>query len=82
MSQEKTSFFDFIWLYDVFALYLQAETIYEDMKKNLLWMLAAILTCGLMTTSCSSDDNPVGGDQSQAESVVGSSVSIVYLLQK
>ena len=42
-------------------LYLQAETIYEDMKKNLLWMLAAILTCGLMTTSCSSDDNPVGG---------------------
>lgn len=30
------------------------------MKKNLLWMLAAILTCGLATTSCTSiEDNPV-----------------------
>lgn len=32
------------------------------MKKNLLWMFAAILTCGLIgsfMTSCSEDDNPV-----------------------
>jgi len=30
------------------------------MKKNLLWMLAAILVCGLSTTSCTSiEDNPV-----------------------
>ena len=28
------------------------------MKKNLLWMLAAILTCGSMFTSCSKEDNP------------------------
>ena len=27
------------------------------MKKNLLWMLAAILLCGTMTTSCSKDDD-------------------------
>ena len=27
------------------------------MKKNLLWMLAAILFCGVMTTSCSKDDD-------------------------
>jgi len=27
------------------------------MKKNLLWMLAAILLCGAMTTSCSKDDD-------------------------
>jgi hypothetical protein len=34
------------------------------MKKNLLWMFAAILFCGVMTTSCGSDDddnsNPSG----------------------
>ena len=30
------------------------------MKKNLLWMLAAILTCGAMFTSCASnEDSPV-----------------------
>ena len=28
------------------------------MKKNNLWMLAAILTCGLMLTACSNDDVP------------------------
>ena len=28
----------------------------NDMKKNILWMLAAILTCGLMVTACSDDD--------------------------
>lgn len=29
------------------------------MKKNLLWMMVAILTCGSMLTSCTNDDNPV-----------------------
>ena len=29
------------------------------MKKNLLWMWAAILTCGLVFTACSNDDDPV-----------------------
>ena len=29
------------------------------MKKNLLWMWAAILTCGLVLTACSNDDDPV-----------------------
>ena len=38
------------------------------MKKNLLWMFAAILFCGVMTTSCGSDDddstvNDDGSDQ-------------------
>ena len=32
------------------------------MKKNLLWMLAAILTCGSMFTSCSNEDSPVQPD--------------------
>lgn len=31
------------------------------MKKNLLWMAAAILTCGLAFTACSTDDMPAGG---------------------
>lgn len=44
------------------------------MKKNLLWMLAAILTCGLMMTSCSSDDNPVGGDSASN----GKKLTILY----
>ena len=29
------------------------------MKKNILWMIAAILICGLMVTACSNDDNPI-----------------------
>ena len=28
-------------------------------KKNFLWMIAAILICGLMVTACSNDDNPI-----------------------
>ena len=28
-------------------------------KKNFLWMMAAILICGLMVTACSNDDNPI-----------------------
>lgn len=45
------------------------------MKKTLLWMLAAILTCGLMMTSCSSDDNPVGGGDSVSN---GKKLTILY----
>lgn len=29
------------------------------MKKYLLWMLTVILTCGLVLTSCSNDDDPI-----------------------
>ena len=29
------------------------------MRKNILWMIAAILICGLMVTACSNDDNPI-----------------------
>jgi hypothetical protein len=39
------------------------------MKKNILWMLAAILTCGLMVTAlsaCSSDDD----DKTEAKTEV------------
>ena len=31
----------------------------KDMKKNLRWMLTAILTCGLALTACTNDDTPV-----------------------
>lgn len=34
------------------------------MKKNLLWMLAAILFCGAVMTSCHKDDDEPGGDGS------------------
>ena len=30
-----------------------------NMKRLNLWMLVAILSCGLLTTSCSEIDNPV-----------------------
>ena len=30
-----------------------------NLKKLATWMLAAILSCGLLTTSCTSEDNPV-----------------------
>ena len=30
----------------------------DQMKRNNRWMLAAILTCGLMVTSCSNYDEP------------------------
>lgn len=33
------------------------------MKKNLLWMAAAILTCGLAFTACSTEDIPVSGSE-------------------
>lgn len=38
--------------------YFKYKTI-KKMKKRHLWMLGAILTCGLLTTSCASEDNPV-----------------------
>ena len=31
----------------------------NHMRKNILWMIAAILICGLMVTACSNDDNPI-----------------------
>lgn len=43
------------------------------MKKNVLWMLAAILTCGLTMTSCATEDNPVGRDESK-----GKKLTILY----
>ena len=43
------------------------------MKKNVLWMLAAILTCGLTMSSCATEDNPVGGDESK-----GKKLTILY----
>lgn len=33
------------------------------MKKNFLWLIAAILTCGFMFTSCSIEDDPVAPEQ-------------------
>lgn len=33
------------------------------MKKNLMWMAAAILTCGLAFTACSTEDIPVEGGE-------------------
>ena len=41
------------------------------MRKNFLWMLAAILICGLtvtMMTSCSKEDDPVNPDPVITES--------------
>lgn len=35
------------------------------MKKNLLWMFAAILFCGAMTTSCGSDDDDNSGSNTE-----------------
>jgi hypothetical protein len=45
------------------------------MKKNLLWMFAAILFCGMITTSCSKDDdnnnnNPQTPDTPQEETML------------
>ena len=47
------------------------------MRKNLLWMLAAILFCGAMTTSCGDDDDDKkGGDQPTTDkSIVGMNVA-------
>lgn len=39
------------------------------MKKKLLWMLAAILFCGAMTTSCGSDDDDDKGKSSDTKIV-------------
>ena len=37
------------------------------MKKNLLWMLAAILICGLALVSCTVEDNPANGSGAEPE---------------
>ena len=50
------------------------------MKKNILWMLAAILTCGLtvtMMTSCSNDDDPVNPDPVITEALTGEWFAVV-----
>ncbi len=46
------------------------------MKKNLLWMLAAILFCGAMTTSCGSDDDDNGSSSSDTK-IVGMRIAYV-----
>lgn len=48
------------------------------MKKNLLWMLAAILFCGAMTTSCGSDDDDNGSSSSDTK-IVG--MRIAYAVE-
>ena len=41
------------------------------MRKNLLWMLATILFCGAMTTSCGSDDDNDNGKPTSDNTIVG-----------
>jgi hypothetical protein len=48
------------------------------MKKNLLWMLAAILLCGTMTTSCSKDDDDDSGKQEPKDERVAKTASAWY----
>ena len=54
------------------------------MKKNLLWMLAAILACGIMTTSCEKTETeikPIDGGSGQGEetpSAKGVSITVTY----
>ena len=40
------------------------------MKKNILWMMAAIFFCGLMVTACSNDDNPISPKDKVEEQLV------------
>lgn len=37
------------------------------MRKNLLWMLTAILICGLVVSSCSNDDEPTKPSTDEVE---------------
>ena len=46
------------------------------MKKNLLWMMAAILFCGAVMTSCHKDDDEPGGDGSAKVVEVNYSIKI------
>ena len=46
------------------------------MKKNLLWMLAAILLCGVTTTSCSEDDDNNGNSGTNKTTAVEVSYGI------
>jgi len=50
------------------------------MRKNFLWMLAAILICGLtvtMMTSCSKEDDPVNPDPVITETLTGEWFAVV-----
>lgn len=49
------------------------------MKKNLLWMLAAILLCGVMTISCSKDDEDVDIPTETTYLYYVQSVEVLYL---
>ena len=52
------------------------------MKKNLLWMAAAILTCGLAFTACSTDDMPSGGSDSPEQNPNEWTIDFFALSQK
>lgn len=39
------------------------------MKKNLLWMMAAILFCGAVMTSCNKDDDKISEDATKVKTV-------------
>ncbi len=52
------------------------------MKKNLLWMAAAILTCGLAFTACSTDDMPAGGSDSPEQNPNEWTIDFFALSQK
>jgi len=47
------------------------------MKKNLLWMMAAILTYGLMLTACSNNDDPVDNNN-KPEPTAEKDFTIIY----
>lgn len=53
------------------------------MKKNLLWMFAAILACGIMTTSCEKTETEIkpidgGGGQGEETPVKPVSIKVTY----
>lgn len=52
------------------------------MKKNLLWMATAILTCGLAFTACSTDDMPAGGSDSPEQNPNEWTIDFFALSQK
>ena len=52
------------------------------MKKNLLWMATAILTCGLAFTACSTDDMPSGGSDSPEQNPNEWTIDFFALSQK
>lgn len=48
------------------------------MKKNLLWMMAAILTCGLMLTACSKSDDAPADDGNKTTPAAEKDITIIY----